>query len=56
MPNGLLEPVWWRKRRCKTAIAKIINGTKKWKAKKRLRVALSTAKPPQIHSTSDFPI
>jgi len=33
-----------------------MNGKIKWKAKKRLRVALSTAKPPQIHSTSILPI
>lgn len=32
------------------------NGRMKWNAKKRFRVALSTAKPPQIHSTKDFPI
>jgi hypothetical protein len=34
----------------------IANGRMKWKAKKRFSVALSTAKPPQIHSTSDFPM
>lgn len=33
----------------------IINGRIKWKAKKRLSVALSTANPPQIHSTIIFP-
>jgi len=32
------------------------NGRIKWKAKNRFNVALSTAKPPQIHSTKDFPI
>lgn len=33
-----------------------INGRRKWKAKNRFSVALSTANPPQIHSTKDFPI
>jgi len=33
-----------------------INGIRKWKEKNRLRVALSTAKPPQIHSTKIWPI
>ena len=29
----------------------IIKGNKKWMVKKRVRVALSIANPPQIHST-----
>lgn len=32
-----------------------MNGRRKWNAKNRLSVALSTAKPPQIHSTSILP-
>jgi hypothetical protein len=32
------------------------NGRIKWNAKNRFKVALSTANPPQIHSTRDFPI
>lgn len=32
------------------------NGIIKWNEKKRLSVALSTAKPPQIHSTSICPM
>ena len=32
-----------------------MNGSIKWNAKKRFNVALSTANPPQIHSTSIFP-
>jgi hypothetical protein len=32
-----------------------MKGIRKWKEKNRFRVALSTAKPPQIHSTSMFP-
>lgn len=38
------------------ARAAIINGRIKWKAKNRVRVALSTEKPPQIHSTKFVPI
>lgn len=33
-----------------------MNGRMKWKAKNRVRVALSTEKPPQIHSTRFVPI
>jgi hypothetical protein len=33
-----------------------MNGRTKWIAKKRFNVALSTAKPPHIHSTSVFPM
>jgi hypothetical protein len=32
-----------------------MNGSTKWKVKNRVRVALSTANPPQIHCTSIFP-
>jgi hypothetical protein len=38
------------------ATAMITNGKIKWIAKNRLSVALSTAKPPHIHSTNIFPI
>ena len=31
-------------------------GVRKWIAKNRVRVALSTANPPQTHSTSILPI
>lgn len=34
----------------------MMNGSRKWKAKNRVRVALSTEKPPQIHSTRSVPI
>jgi len=37
-------------------IAAITKGRRKWKVKNRVRVALSTEKPPQIHCTSEFPI
>lgn len=36
--------------------AAMINGSTKWIAKNRLSVALSTANPPHIHSTSVLPI
>lgn len=31
-------------------------GNRKWNVKNRVRVALSTAKPPQIHCTNSVPI
>lgn len=34
----------------------MMNGRIKWNAKKRVKVALSTEKPPQIHSTRVVPI
>lgn len=55
-PVGLLDPVSWRNNRCTSTRAVIINGRMKWKAKNRVRVALSTEKPPQIHSTRVVPI
>lgn len=55
-PAGLLEPVSCRKRACKIVAATIANGKRKWNAKNRVSVALSTEKPPQIHCTSAFPI
>lgn len=48
-PRGLLEPVSCRKRRCSITTAAMMKGSKKWKVKKRVRVALSTENPPQIH-------
>lgn len=56
IPVGLLEPVSWRKSRCTMARAVMIKGRIKWKAKNRVRVALSTENPPQIHSTRFVPI
>lgn len=56
IPVGLLDPVSWRNRRCTVARAAMINGRIKWKAKNRVRVALSTENPPQIHSTRFVPI
>lgn len=56
IPVGLLDPVSCRNRRWTMAMAAIIKGSKKWNAKNRVRVALSTEKPPQIHSTRSVPI
>lgn len=36
--------------------AEMIKGRRKWNAKNRVRVALSTENPPQIHSTRSVPI
>ena len=38
-----------------TVAAAITNGKRKWNAKKRVSVALSTEKPPQIHWTRVLP-
>jgi len=54
-PIGLLDPVSCRNRRCRIVIAAMTKGNRKWKAKNRVRVALSTEKPPQIHSTRVVP-
>lgn len=56
MPVGLLDPVSWRNRRWTIANARMMKGRMKWKAKKRVSVALSTEKPPQIHSTRVLPM
>lgn len=48
-PAGLFDPVSCKKSRCKMVAPAIIKGRRKWKAKNRVRVALSTEKPPQIH-------
>lgn len=54
-PRGLLEPVSCKKRRWIRVAPAITNGKRKWKAKNRVRVALSTEKPPQIHCTNASP-
>lgn len=36
--------------------AAITNGTRKWSAKNRVRVALSTANPPHTHCTNSCPM
>lgn len=56
IPVGLLDPVWWRKNRWIIEKAAITKGNKKWKAKNRVSVALSTEKPPQSHWTMEVPM
>lgn len=55
-PSGLLDPVSCRKSRWIMVKAAMMKGSRKWKAKKRVSVALSTEKPPQIHWTRTLPI
>ena len=50
-PVGLLDPVSCRYKICTMANPNTTNGSRKWKAKNRERVALSTEKPPQSHCT-----
>lgn len=54
-PVGLLEPVSCRKIRWITVAAAMTNGNRKWNAKNRVSVALSTENPPQIHCTRVLP-
>ncbi len=54
-PRGLFDPVSCRKSRWSMVTAAMMNGSRKWNAKKRVRVALSTEKPPQIHWTRVLP-
>ena len=51
----MLDPVKWRKIKWITVKAKTTNGKIKWKEKKRFKVALSTANPPQSHWTIVVP-
>lgn len=55
-PRGLFEPVWCKNSRCIIARAAMAKGMMKCSAKNRLRVALSTANPPHIHSTKVLPM
>lgn len=48
-PSGLFDPVWCRNRRWIIAMAAITKGNRKWSAKNRVSVALSTANPPHTH-------
>jgi len=56
VPMGFDEPVSWRNRMWTTIKATRIKGSKKWRAKNRLKVALSTLNPPQIHKVRELPI
>jgi hypothetical protein len=55
-PSGLFLPVWCKNIKCNTLMALIINGNKKCREKNRVRVGLSTAKPPHIQFTKSPPI
>lgn len=56
MPSGLFEPVSCRKVRWTSVRPTMTKGSRKCRAKNRVRVGLSTEKPPQAHSTSVCPI
>lgn len=55
-PIGLFDPVSCRNSACRIVAAMIVNGRRKWNAKNRVSVALSTEKPPQIHWTRASPM
>lgn len=48
-PAGLFDPVSCKNSKWSTVAPAMTNGRRKWNAKNRVRVALSTEKPPQIH-------
>ena len=54
-PSGLFDPVWCRNKKWINTIAAIANGIRKFSAKNRVSVALSTAIPPHTHWTTSFP-
>ena len=54
-PKGLFEPVWCRKSKWIITSLIKINGIRKWSAKNRVRVALSTANPPHSQPTISSP-
>lgn len=56
IPRGLLGLVWYRNKIWTADLADTMKGRRKWKVKNRVKVALSTANPPQIHFTRSFPI
>lgn len=53
---GFVDPVSWRNSKWRMLAPAIRKGRRKWKAKNRVKVALSTENPPQIHWTSTFPM
>ena len=55
-PVGLLELSWCKVARCAPMVPTIANGAMKGHVKNRVRVVLSTEKPPQTHSMIDFPM
>jgi len=55
-PRGLLLPVWCKNNKCTIETPAIKKGSIKWSEKNRIKVGLSTAKPPHIHWTRFSPI
>lgn len=55
-PRGLFEPVSCRKVKWTRVIPAIKKGSRKWMAKNRVRVGLSTENPPHAHSTRVCPM
>jgi len=55
VPMGLFDPVTWSLIRWIITILARIIGVMKWREKNRDRVAWLIEKPPQIHSTKNFP-
>lgn len=56
IPVGLFDPVSWRNRRWTMTMAAMMKGSRKWRAKNRVKVALSTENPPHTHSTRVVPM
>ena len=55
IPVGLFDPGSCKNKRWTMTRAAMMKGRRKGKAKNRVRVALSTENPPQIHSTRSVP-
>jgi len=55
VPVGFDDPLLWSINKWINTIALRIIGTKKWRAKNRVRVGCDTENPPQSHLTSGFP-
>lgn len=56
IPRGLFDPDSCRKVRWIMVRPAIMNGRRKWRAKNRVSVGLSTENPPQAHSTRVCPM
>lgn len=56
IPRGLFDPVSCRNVKWTSVKPAIRNGRRKWRAKNRVRVGLSTENPPHAHSTSVWPM
>lgn len=56
IPRGLFEPVSWRNVKWMNVRPAMMKGSRKWRAKNRVSVGLSTENPPHAHSTSVCPM